>query len=124
MPWLLATAAAAVLVSLIGLELVTYTTWGTTEPSAGPPGRIQWCGRRYLPGHHTMTLSEVSGQIAQVAPGRSLVQVATAPSGYAVMTVPMTSEQRAAYHTDVCAMVLYVRLGQDSYLPHGLSGGP
>jgi hypothetical protein len=36
----------------------------------------------------------------------------------------MTPAERAAYHTNVCTMEVFVQTGPDRYLPYGLSGGP
>ena len=36
----------------------------------------------------------------------------------------MPPTERAAYHTNVCTMEVFVQTGPDQYLPYGLSGGP
>ena len=59
-----------------------------------------------------------------MAHGGNLREVARSPAGYNVLAAPMTPEQQATYHTDVCAMEVYVRLPANLYRQYVLSGGP
>jgi hypothetical protein len=71
-----------------------------------------------------MSAAEVRSEVAAATHGGGLREIARSPSGYGVFAAPMTAEQQSAFHTDVCAMVVYVRLAEDSYRPYPLSGGP
>jgi hypothetical protein len=104
----------------VASELSTYATWGTVRPSAGPPPRIDWCGRRYYPSSRAISAE----QVATVPDGSRLRAVASTPSGEPVLAAPMTAVQQSSYHTNICAMAVYVKVSADSYLPYGLSGGP
>jgi len=88
--------------------------FGTTA-TAGPPPRVDYCGRRYYPAE-TPT---VSGNRLH-----NLTGVDTAPSGMPVLANVISPSDRARYRTNVCAMELWVKIGSDEYLGYGLSGGP
>ena len=121
MRWELAASLAVVLLGL-GLlyEGFVYMNWGTLYPAEGPPPRIDWCGRRYYPGHDTITSAELATE-----PGVGQVrQVATTPSGLSVLASPLSVQDQASHRTTVCAMAVYVKVQADSYLPYWLSGGP
>ena len=104
----------------IGVNLFTgYADWGTFAPT-GPPPRIEWCGRRYYPGSHPLTAQ----QFSQLPEPRRWARVLTTPSGDPVLAIPATAREKAAFHTDVCAMALVVRESPDRYFVYPLSGGP
>jgi hypothetical protein len=97
-------------------------TYGTFE-TAGAPPRVDYCGRRYYPGTRVETLVGVNEFLANNRL-QGTTQVATAPSGAPVIAHVNSPEVRAQYHTSVCTMVLWVKMGDDSYRFYGLSGGP
>jgi hypothetical protein len=41
-----------------------------------------------------------------------------------VVTNVLSPAQKASFHTDVCTMSLWVKIGPDAYLAYYLSGGP
>ena len=88
--------------------------FGTTA-TAGPPPRVDYCGRRYYPAE-TPTVS--GNQL------HNLTGIETAPSGMPVLANVISLSDRARYRTNVCAMELWVKIGSDEYLGYGLSGGP
>lgn len=121
----LAAASGAVLIAgaaFVGDAWAAYATWGTLGP--GPPPRIEWCGRRYYPSSTSLTGAQVTSDTAKAAYPAQLREIARSPAGYAVLAAPMSPVDQARFRTQVCAMVVYLRLGPDSYRPYGLSGGP
>lgn len=100
----------------------TYATWGGL--GTGAPSRVVWCGRTYEPGASIFTLAQVRQEVEAGAHDGDLRQVARSPWGYAVMAAPMSRAQKASFRTNVCAMVVFVQLGSNSYRPYPLSGGP
>ena len=94
-----------------------------TFDTAGPPPRVDYCGRRYYPGGKTDSLAQVQAFLAQNGMD-GLTRIDTAPSGMPIVTHIMSPQVRARYHTDVCTMEVWVQTGQDAYLAYGLSGGP
>jgi len=123
--WLLALAGALVMVVSVPLAAtaihnrVTFGAFYTT----GPPPRVDWCGRRYYPGTDAESLSSVEAFLA-MNKQRGLTQIGSTPSGLRIVANVMPPAVRAAYHTNVCAMEVFVHTGPDRYLPYGLSGGP
>lgn len=98
---------------------VTFGTLYTT----GPPPRVDWCGRRYYPGTDEESLSSVEAFLA-TNNQRGLTRIGSTPSGFPIVAYVMPPTERAAYHTNVCTMEVFVQTGPDQYLPYGLSGGP
>ncbi len=98
--------------------------YGTFSVSGMPP-RVDYCGRRYYPSSTfaPQTGAHVDRFLAEN--GRYGVEsIGTTPSGMAVVANVMSPALKAEFHTDVCAMEVWVRGGPDSYVPYGLSGGP
>ncbi len=100
---------------------VVYGTFATWEA----PPRVDYCGRRYYPGPESkpQTQAEVVAFLAQNNM-HGLTQIATAPSGRPVVANVMSSEMKARYSTEVCTMEVWVKTGEDAYVPYSLSGGP
>jgi hypothetical protein len=96
--------------------------FGTFDTTGAPP-RVDYCGRRYYPGDKSETLAEVKAFLL-VDQLHGLTQIDSAPSGMPIVTNVIPTDVRAAYHTNVCAMVLWVQTGPDAYLGYSLSGGP
>jgi hypothetical protein len=99
-------------------------TYGTFETEGAPP-RVDYCGRRYYRADHPKT--ESLAQVGSFLAGNGLeglTQVDTAPSGMPIVTNVIPPDVRAKYHTNVCAMVLWVQTGMNTYVGYGLSGGP
>lgn len=97
-------------------------TFGTFSMS-GPPPRVDWCGRRYYPGASEESLAGVQDFLA-LNREHALIRIGSTPSGLAIVANVMTPAERAAYHTNICTMEVFVQTGPDQYLPYGLSGGP
>jgi hypothetical protein len=112
---LIVVAAAA----LAYQEFSARTTYGTFWPASGPPPRVDWCDRRYYPGSDPVTLDR-----ARSLASGPLQQVATTPSGMPVLAAPFKDAQKAAYRSNVCAFVVFVKVSDDHFLAYGLSGGP
>jgi hypothetical protein len=113
-------AAVLLLIAIPAIHnRLTYGTFSTQ----GPPPRIDYCGRRYYPGSSLEPRSSVDASLAQNGLS-GVTQVGTTPSGMPILANVMSLATRTSYHTDVCTMVLWVRVNSDSYLPYGLSGGP
>jgi hypothetical protein len=55
---------------------------------------------------------------------RGLTRIGSAPSGSPIVGNVTAPAERAAYHTNICTMEVFVQTGPDRYLPYGLSGGP
>jgi hypothetical protein len=100
---------------------VAYGTFAAWEA----PTRVDYCGRRYYPGaeRRPQSLAEVTAFLAANHLS-GLTQVATAPWGKPVIANVMTPEMKAKYMTQVCTMELWVKTGNDTYVPYALSGGP
>lgn len=98
---------------------VTFGTFYTT----GAPPRVDWCGRRYYPGTEAESLSRVEAFLAENGE-HGLTRIGSTPSGLPIVAYVMPPAERAAYHTNVCTMELFVQTGPYQYLPYGLSGGP
>lgn len=101
------------------LNRAKFGTFG----GAGPPPRVDWCGRRYYPGSTTETLAQVEA-FSLLDSRQRLTRIDTAPSGMPIIAHIVPPQVRAQYHTDVCAMEIWVQTGRDAYLGYGLSGGP
>ncbi len=41
-----------------------------------------------------------------------------------IVTNVIPPQVRVRYHTNVCTMVLWVKIGSDAYVGYSLSGGP
>ena len=114
--------AAAVLLAIGIPAMHNRLTYGTFS-TQGPPPRVDYCGRRYYPGSSAESRSSVDAFLARNGAG-ALTQVGTTPSGMPIVATVMSPATRAAYHTSVCTMGVWVQTGPDSYLAYGLSGGP
>jgi hypothetical protein len=123
--WLVALAAALVMVVSVPVAAtaihnrVAFGTFYTT----GPPPRVDRCGRRYYPATSEKSLAGVQAFLAENGQ-HGLTRIGSAPSGSPIVANVTTPAERAAYHTNVCTMEVFVQTGPDRYLPHGLSGGP
>ena len=114
---LIAVAAAA----LAYQEFSARTTYGTFWPASGPPPRVDWCGRRYYPAPDPQS---VTLDRARALANGPLQQVGTTPSGMPVLAAPLSDAKKAAFRSDVCAFVVFVKVSDDRFQPFGLSGGP
>jgi hypothetical protein len=100
---------------------VAYGTLAAWEA----PTRVDYCGRRYYPAEERQpqTLAEVTSFLAENKMS-GFTQVATAPWGRPVVANVMSPEIKAKYMTQVCSMEVWVKTGNDAYVPYALSGGP
>ncbi len=120
---LIASAIVTVAVFAVApIAVYDRVTFGTFNV-AGPPARIDYCGRRYYPGTGTLTMPQVQTELARIGED-GLTEVGRTVTGQPIVTHVMPESERARDHTNICTMVLYVRTGPDSYVPYGLSGGP
>ena len=119
---LAACIVAAVLLAVGIPAMQNRLTYGTFS-TQGPPPRVDYCGRRYYPGSSAESRSSVDAFLAKNG-ASGLTRVGTTPSGMPIVANVMSPATRAAYHTSVCTMGVWVQAGPDSYLPYGLSGGP
>jgi hypothetical protein len=123
--WLVALAAALVMVVSVPVvataihNRVAFGTFYTT----GPPPRVDWCGRRYYPAMSEKSLSGVQAFLAENGQ-HGLTRIGSVPSGSPIVANVTTPAERAAYHTNICTMEVFVQTGPDRSLPYGLSGGP
>jgi hypothetical protein len=76
-----------------------------------------------LPGDVGKALAGVQAFLAQNCQ-HGLTRIGSAPSGSPIVANVTTPAERAAYHTNICTMEVFVQTGPDRYLPYGLSGGP
>lgn len=104
------------------IYIETRARFGTFD-TAGPPPRVDYCGRRYYPSAQADTLAAVKTFLAENHQA-GLTRIDSTPSGMPILANVLPPDVRAEYHTDVCAMGLWVQTGPDTYLAYGLSGGP
>ena len=102
--------------------IINRAKFGTFD-TVGPPPRVDWCGRRYYPGGTTDKLAQVQAFLL-LNSTQGLTRIDTAPSGMPIVANVIPPRVRASYHTDVCAMEIWVQTGEDAYLGYELSGGP
>ena len=69
------------------------------------------------------TLAQVDDFLARNR-RHGLTAIDTATSGMPVLANVMSPTERTRYHTDVCAMTLWVKTGSDAYVAYSLTGGP
>jgi len=120
-------AAAAVTIAIFAVAptaLQNRMVYGTFN-TAGAPPRVDYCGRRYYPADQpkTETLAQIDAFLARDGL-HGLTQVGTAPPGMPIVTNVIPPQVRVRYHTNVCTMVLWVKIGSDAYVGYSLSGGP
>jgi hypothetical protein len=123
--WLVALAAALVIVVSVPVAATAIhnrLTFGTFSTS-GPPPRVGWCGRTYLPGASKESLAGVQAFLEENGL-HGLTRIGSTPSGLPIVANVMMPAERASFHTNICTMSLWVQTGPDQYLPYGLSGGP
>jgi hypothetical protein len=120
--YFVAAVAAIAMFAVAPTAIINRAKFGTFD-TVGPPPRVDWCGRRYYPGSTTDTLAQVEAFLL-LNSRQSLTRIDTAPSGMPIVAHVIPPQVRAQYHTDVCAMEIWVQTGEDAYLGYGLSGGP
>jgi hypothetical protein len=115
---------AAILVAGASTVVYNRVTFGTFNV-LGPPSRVDYCGRRYYPGEppRTDSLAQVTAFLASNRMS-GLTRIGSTTSGLPIVANVMSLETRAAYHTNVCTMELWVQTEPDGYVGYGLSGGP
>lgn len=115
---------AGVLVAAGVSAVHNFVVFGAISTSGSPP-RVDYCGRRYLPGNTSAAMSRAQVDAFLAENGEhSLARIDTAPSGLPVLANVMTRKERTTHHTSVCTMGVWVQTGADSYVAYGLSGGP
>ena len=120
----LVVVAVAILAAGASIAIYNRANFGTFY-TAGAPPRIEYCGRRYYPGDPPRTDSLAHVTTVLASNGQSgLTRVGSTPSGLPIVANVMQPTTRAAFHTSVCTMELWVHTGSDSYVGYGLSGGP
>lgn len=103
---------------MIGARLVPTGAAGIHDSALF--GRIAVCGRDYHEGGPVATLAQIRD--AQGSP-----PVLVDPSFFAPCPGPDAQGDRPCSRdpsAGPCATVVYVRVGEDAYLPYELSGGP
>jgi len=119
----LTTFALAGLV-LLGWVFYSRVAFGTWNPMAQPT-RISYCDRTYLPGPHvTRAHIDTVGNGFGVFPFR---QVGITAGGTPIYAKPLPDSVRDKYpnaESLPCGMAIYLRVGPDDYIDHGISGGP
>jgi hypothetical protein len=115
---------AAILVTGASIAVYNRVNFGTFY-TAGAPPRINYCGRTYYPGDTTRadSLAHITSFLAANRQS-GLTRIGSTPSGLSIVANVMSPETKAAFHTDVCTMELWVQTATDSYVVYGLSGGP
>jgi hypothetical protein len=94
----------------------TYNVW----PGQGASGRVHWCGRDYQNAGPPVTRQQAEAQ-AQFPPLRaegSYPPLALSPDALLAATYPAGQKPVA-----ICAMLVFLRTGPDSYKPYSLEGG-
>jgi hypothetical protein len=116
--WTEATVLLTVVVA-VGFTLwyrTTYNVW----PVQGASGRVHWCGRNYQDAGPPLTRQQAEAQ-AQFPPLRaegSYPPLALSPDALLAATYPADQKPVA-----VCATLVFLRTGPDSYKPYSLEGG-
>jgi hypothetical protein len=113
-----------VLLALAGRAVYSRAAFGTWDPAA-PPTRISYCNRTYLPGSH-VTRIQINADGNSLGTFR-LRQVGATADGKPIVAKPLPDNVRHKYGNASplpCAMVVYLKLGDDDYVAYGLSGGP
>ena len=111
-------AAALVGALLIGVRLVPTGPTAIHDPALF--GRIVVCGRDYHEGGQVAT-------VAQIRDAQGSPPVLVDPSFFAPCPGRDAQGDRPCSRdasAGPCATVVYVRVGEDAYLPYELSGGP
>ena len=113
---------AAVLLTVV--VAVGFTLWYRTTynvwPGQGASGRVHWCGRNYQDAGPPLTRQQAEAQ-AQFPPLRaegSYPPLALSPDALLAATYPADQKPAA-----VCATLVFLRTGPDSYKPYSLEGG-
>jgi hypothetical protein len=92
-----------------------YHVW----PGQGPTARVHWCGRDYETGRPSpQTWQQIKSQ--QPLPIRPVGEYP--PLG--LSRQELLAPTLPARQSQVCAVVIYLRIGPDQYQPYGLLGGP
>lgn len=115
-------------VPIAGLALLSIhsrLSFGVWDPTS-QPNRIEYCGRTYnlttsgtvWSRERATSASDASFEAAWSEVGRTDTFVP-----YYAMVVPDPVRLRVSPPLP-CTMAVYLRLGDDVYLPYGLSGGP
>lgn len=119
---------AVVVVPVAGLALLSIHSrlaFGVWDPGSRPT-RISYCGRTYdVAANSTVWTREraTGGTDPGAQAAWSQVGRTDAFVPYYAMVVPDSVRQRVSPGLP-CSMAVYLRLGDDAYLPYGLSGGP
>jgi hypothetical protein len=112
-------AAVLLTVVVVGFTLwyrTTYNVW----PGQGASGRVHWCGRNYQDAGPPLTRQRAEAQ-AQFPPLRaegSYPSLALSPD--ALFAATYSADQKPVA---VCATLVFLRTGPDSYKPYSLEGG-
>lgn len=106
-------------VAAVGFTLwyrTTYNVW----PGEGASGRVHWCGRNYQKAGAPLTRQQAEAQ-TQFRPLRaegSYPPLALSPDALLAATYPADQKPVA-----ICAPLVFLRTGPDSYKPYSLEGG-
>lgn len=95
-------------------EWRTYAMFHTLDDSTSLPPEIHWCGRDYSP-----SVRDVSKEQIATDSTTPLTQIATTPSGRAVLAVQAQGQSSAP-----CTTVIYVTSQENHLRPYALLGGP
>jgi len=122
---LLVASGVSVAIVAVAPNLIHNRLVFGTIATDGAPLRVDYCGRRYYPAEAptAKTLAQVDAFLAQNRV-HGLTAIDAAPSRMPVLANVMTLPEKARYHTDVCAMTLWVKTGSDAYVAYSLTGGP
>jgi hypothetical protein len=112
----------------VPLLVTAWWSWFTRDAYgwdyAGPPDRIFYCGRIYLPGPHA-TRAQIDED--PNAFGRfAFRRVGQTALGKPIFAHPLPESVRHQFSGEPlpCDMSVYVQVGADDYISYGLSGGP
>ena len=130
--WKLLLGAGLVLAALLGVGAAALAlapamekqwTYGTVA-SSGPPPRVHYCGRDYVPVNAVVEPRSSVDEYLSKNGRTGFQRIGTTPSGMPVLAIVIPEKAREAMHTKVCTMVIWVETGPDSYIGYPLAGGP
>lgn len=94
----------------------TYNVW----PGRGASGRVHWCGRNYQMAGPPVTLQQAQAQtrFPPLSAEGTYPPLALSPAALLAATYPAGQGPGT-----ICATLVFLRTGPDSYLPYSLEGG-
>ena len=116
------TIGGLVLVALLAVTYrATYGRWNV-------PAKVGYCDRSYRQADDGLTLDEVHARESQTSlPGDSpypVVEVGHAPPLLGRQIIAARTPESHRHQQLPCAMVIYLKTGDDNYTSYELQGGP